>query len=270
MKKLSLITALLLTSNMAFAFDFSSFTDKLLDSKEETTKSETQTQTSTSSLSNSVVTDGLKQALKMGVDYGVAELSKKDGYLNNADVKIPLPENLAKAESLIRKAGGDKIADDLIKSMNNAATEAAPKTATIFVDAVDKMNMDDAKKILAGGNEAATEYFEKHTSTSLNAMIKPIVQKSMQENDVAKYYDTFNDYYKSDLKDVVENSSVMGMAKSFGADEYLPSNTDENLDAFVTQKAIDGLFKMIASKESEIRKDPVAQTTSLLKSVFGD
>lgn len=269
MKNTSIIVSLLLSSNMAFAFDFSSLANDIL----ETTPAEkttTESKQSSSTLSNSVVTDGLKSALKIGVDYGVKELSKKDGYLNNEKVRIPLPGNLAKAESLIRSAGGDKIADDLIDSMNAAATEAAPKTASIFIDAVDKMSMDDAKKILAGGDEAATEYFEAHTSTSLKELIKPIVQKSMADNDVAMYYDKATDFYKSNLKDTVESSSIMGMAKSYGADAYLPSESDEKLDDFVTNKAISGLFTMIGNKESEIREDPVAQTTSLLKSVFGN
>lgn len=272
MKKTSTIMALLLSSNMALALDFSSLTKGLFDTKNTPSeKAPTATaSSSTSNLSNSVVTDGLKQALKIGVDYGVKELGKKDGYLSNSKVKIPLPENFAKTEKLIRSVGGDKVADDLINSMNAAATEAAPKTATIFVDAIDKMSMDDAKNILAGGDEAATKYFEKHTSTSLTEMIKPIVQKSMADNNVAKYYDTVNDFYKNNLKETVQSSSVMGMAKSFGVNEYLPSESEDALDDFVTKKAISGLFAMIASKESEIRKDPVAQTTSLLKRVFGN
>ena len=270
MKKISLPLALLLTSNMAFGFDFSSLADSFMSSStDSTTKTETK-QTPDTALHNSVISDGLKEALKIGVDYGVKELSKKDGYLNNKDVKIPLPENLEKVESVVRGVGGDKVADDLIIAMNTAATQAAPKTASIFIDSVDKMSIDDAKKILAGGDKAATEYFEKHTSTSLSKMIKPIVQESMKENDVAKYYDKFNGFYKNNLKESVESSSLMGMAKSFGVDSYLPSASDEKLDDFVTKKAIAGLFSMIASKETQIRKDPVAQTTDLLKDVFGN
>ncbi|MFK5937427.1 MAG: DUF4197 domain-containing protein [Sulfurimonas sp.] len=272
MKTLSIVTSMLLASTVAFSFDFGALANDALNSATQTTKpTNTSTKTSSSSsLSESTVTSGLKEALKVGVDFGVKTLSKKDGYLNNASVKIPLPDKLAKVESMIRKVGGDKLADDLIHSMNTAATEAAPKTAAIFVDAVDKMSMQDAKQILAGGDDAATQYFQKNTTSSLQAMIKPIIQKSMKENDVAKYYDSFNEFYTSNVKGLVENNSMMSMAKSFGADEYLPSQQDAKLDDFVTQKAIDGLFKMIANKESEIRKDPVAQTTSLLKKVFGN
>lgn len=272
MKILSILAAIALTSSAALSFDFSGLANEVVKatSKPATTTPAKTTTPTVSTLSETTVTSGLKEALKAGVDFGVKELGKKDGYLNNANVKIPLPDKLANAETMIRKVGGDEIADDLIKSMNKAATEAAPKTATIFVDAVDKMSMDDAKKILAGGDDAATKYFQNNTTTSLQAMIKPIVQKSMQDNNVAAYYDSFNEFYTANVKGFVENNSVMSVAKSFGADEYLPSEKDAKLDDFVTQKAIDGLFKMIANKETEIRKDPVAQTTSLLKQVFGN
>ncbi len=266
MKVFSVLTSLTLASSMAFSFDLSGFAS---DALQTATQPSPSTKT-TSNLSDSTVSNGLKEALKIGVDFGVKTLSKKDGYLNNADVKIPLPDKLAQAESLIRKVGGDKVADDLIQSMNDAATEAAPKTTSIFMKAIEKMNMQDAKTILAGDEHAATEYFQKNTTSSLQEMIKPIVVKSMQQNSVAKYYDKFNGLYTSNIKGVVENNSLMGMAKSFGADEYLPSEKDAKLDDYVTSKAIEGLFKMIATKEAQIRKDPVAQTTSLLKTVFGN
>lgn len=270
MKSLSIIASAVLISTVAFSFDFSSMASDALNTvKTATTTVPTTPKSSTSSLSDTTVTKGLKEALRIGIDYGVKELSKEGGYLNNPQVKIPLPDKLAKAETLIRKAGGDKVADDLIRSMNNAATQAAPKTAKIFMEAVDKMSIEDAKAILAGGDDAATQYFQKNTTASLKEMIKPIVQKSIQQNSVAKYYDSFNGFYTSNVKGYVENNSYMNMAKKFGADEYLPSDSDANLDDYVTQKAIDGLFKMIASKEAQIRKDPVAQTTSLLKQVFG-
>lgn len=268
MKKISL-SIVFISSTLLYGFDFGGLANDVLKAQTAKTQKSEPATTATKSLSDTTVTSGLKEALKVGIDYGVKALSKKDGYLNNKDVKIPLPENLSKAETLIRKAGGDKIADDLILSMNNAATQAAPKTAAIFVDAVDKMSLDDAQKILAGDKDAATNYFKTHTSDSLTKMIQPIVQKSMKDNNVASYYDSFNSYYKTYAKDMVNNSSVMSMAKGFGVDQYLPSSSDENLDAYVTQKAMDGLFKMIATKESAIRDNPLQQTTSLLKKVFG-
>lgn len=265
MKKILIISI----ATIAFSFDLGSFIDG---AKESLTTPSTETSKSTTKieLNNSTVTSGLKEALNIGVDFAVKELGKDSGYLNNSLVKIPLPENLAKAETLIRKAGGDKIADDLINSMNAAASNAAPKTAKIFANAISNMNLEDAKKILAGDDKAATNYFETHTSKSLKQIINPIVKESMETNSVAKYYQIFNNTYKTYGKDLVENSSVMGYAKSIGVDSFIPSSSDEKLDDYVTNRAIDGLFKMIAQKEAEIRKNPIAQTTSLLKQVFGN
>ena len=267
--KLALASALIVSTSLLQAFDFGGLVESATQAYSQDKKQSTQKIDTKPNLSSDIVSDGLKQALKSGVDFGISELSKDGGYLNNASVKIPLPKNLATAESLIRKAGGDKIANDLINSMNNAATKAAPKTASIFIEAIDKMSIDDAKGILAGDNHAATEYFKTHTTKDLQEMIQPIIEETMAENNVASYYDTFNDTYKEYGKGLVESSGVMDLAKSVGADSYLPSATDENLNEYVTNKAIDGLFKMIAEKEDEIRKDPIAQTTSILKEVFG-
>lgn len=267
MKKSIICASIVLSSTLAFSFDIGSLTKDVLQNVSKDTTSKTQT--SNSNLSTSTVTSGLKEALKVGVDYAVKNLGTKNGYLNNSLVKIPLPENLQKAETLIRKAGGDQIADDLINSMNSAATKAAPQTAQIFVNAIEKMSLDDAKKILNGDENAATNYFQTNTTDSLKKLIKPIIKETMAQNSVAGYYDTFNSYYKQYGKEYVNNSSVMGLAKEFGVDSYLPSSSDENLDDYVTQKAIDGLFKMIAKKEAAIRSNPVEQTTSILKQVFG-
>ena len=268
MNKKIILSSLVICSTLSFAFDLNSFTKEIVN---DITKTETkEDKTVTSSLSQNTVSKGLKEALKVGVNYATKTLGAQNGYLNNADVKIPLPENLQKAETLIRSAGGDKIADDLIKSMNNAATNAAPETAKIFIDAIEKMNLEDAKKILAGDEHSATNYFKENTNEALRKLIKPIVNKTMQENSVSKYYDTFNTYYKQYGKEYVENSSVMNLAKNFGVDEYIPSSSDESLDDYVTNKAIDGLFKMISEKEASIRENPVEQTTSILKKVFGN
>ena len=261
MKKISVILAL--SISFAFAFNLGNFAKSVMsDSNLVSPKS------STSGLDNSTISSGLKEALKKGVNFAVSQLGKNNGFLNNSLVKIPLPENLAKTEKIVRKFGGDKIADNLINSMNRAASKAAPKTADIFMKAIDKMSLTDARKILSGNKDAATQYFKTHTSNSLEKMIAPIVDNTMKENSVAKYYDTFNGYYKNYGKKYVKNSGVMSIAKSFGADSYLPSDNPENLNKYVTNKAIDGLFKMIAKEEADIRANPVARTTSLLKKVF--
>ncbi len=262
MKKIGI--ALFISASMVFALDLGGFAKSVIGGVTNNSNSGG----IVSGLDNSTVASGLKEALKKGVKYAVNTLGKDNGYLNNSLVKIPLPENLAKAEKLVRKFGGDKIADNLISSMNKAASDAAPKTADIFMKAISKMSLTDAKKILAGKKDAATEYFKTHTSKSLEKMISPIVNKSMQDNSVAKYYDTFNGYYKNYGAKYVKNSGVASLAKSFGADSYLPSEKDENLNKYVTDRAIDGLFKMIAQKEADIRDNPVARTTDLLKKVF--
>ncbi|MGE4382540.1 MAG: DUF4197 domain-containing protein [Arcobacter sp.] len=268
MKKSIIASTLILSTTFVFALDLGSIAKGVLDTATTTNQTKSTTQTS-SNLSDSTVSSGLKEALKTGVKYATTQLGATNGYLNNSAVKIPLPDNLAKAETLIRSVGGDKMADDLILSMNNAASKAAPKTAEIFIDAIDKMTVTDAQKILTGGNNAATEYFKSNTSASLKKAITPIIQETMKENQVASYYDTANNLYKSNTKGLTQNSQVMGLAKNFGVDSYLPGNSDESLDEFVTNKAIEGLFTMIAQKEAAIRQNPVEQTSSLLKQVFG-
>src|SRR5574344_2870656 len=148
MKKSIIATSLILSSIYANAFDLKGIASDVA-------KNVIQNQTSSNSninsnLDNSTISSGLKEALKTGVNYAVSSLGKDGGYLNNSAVKIPLPNNLQNAEKLIRKAGGDKMVDDLILSMNSAASKAAPKTADIFMDAISKMSLDDAQKILRG------------------------------------------------------------------------------------------------------------------------
>jgi hypothetical protein len=277
MKKSIIASTLILTSTFTFAFDLGSIAKSVVDNvtKEQTTSQKT-TATLTpsvtntnSNISDSTVSNGLKEALKTGVNFAVTQLGTNNGYLNNSAVKIPLPDNLAKAETLLRSAGGDKMADDLINSMNTAASKAAPQTAEIFMNAIDKMSLADAQGILSGGNEAATNYFKANTTDSLKKLISPIVQETMKENNVASYYDTINNVYKSSAKGLVENSGVMSMAKNFGVDSYIPTSSDESLDSYITTKTIDGLFTMIGQKEAAIRANPVEQTTSILKQVFG-
>lgn len=270
MKKNTILASLILTSSLTYAFDLGSIAKGVMDNvvnSDSTNKTNTNVNTN---LSDSTVTSGLKEALKVGVNYAVKELGSSNGYLNNSLVKIPLPDNLAKVETLLRSAGGNEMADNLINSMNKAATAAAPKTAEIFVNAIDKMSLQDAQNILAGDKNAATNYFKTNTTDSLKKMIAPIIQNTMKENQVASYYDMANNFYKTNAKGVVENSEVMGLAKSFGVNSYLPGSSDQSLDEYVTEKAIGGLFTMIAQKEAEIRTNPVAQTTSLLKQVFGN
>ena len=266
MKK-SLIVTGILFSTLSFGFDLKQIAGDVAKNIPENVTSTNKTQKS--NLDNSTISSGLKEALKTGVTYATSTLGKENGYLNNKTAKIPLPSNLQNVEGVIRKAGGDKMADDLINSMNAAASKAAPKTADIFMNAISKMSLTDAQTILGGKENAATEYFKKNSSNELKAMIKPIIQDSMKESNVAQYYETANNFYQSSAKGLVQNSAVTGLAKNLGVDSYIPGNSNENLDDYITSKAMDGLFSMIAQKEAGIRANPLEQSTSILKQVFG-
>ena len=268
MKKETILASLVLSSTLSFGFDFSSMAKDAIKDLTSEKKAGSST-SSTSSLSELTVSKGLKEALNTGVSYAVKELGAKNGYLNNAKAKIGLPNNLDKAESLIRKAGGAKYADELILSMNDAASKAAPKTADVFLKSIQKMNIDDAKKILSGDETAATKYFKSSSYEELKKVISPIVKESIKSSSVASYYEKFNTYYKKGASSIAKNDSIMGYAKKFGADKYIPKDGPKSLDDHITVSAINGLFTMIAQKESEIRKNSVSQTTSLLKKVFG-
>lgn len=266
MMKKTLTLCFLLGTTLVNGFSLSDVSSAL-ETVNQTQKTPSATQ-NTSSLSNTTITSGLKEALNIGVEYAVSSLSKEDGYLNNSLVKIALPQNLQTAEKLVRKARGDKVVDELISSMNKAASQAAPQTLSIFTDTIKNMKMEDVQSILNGSESATTDYFKAKTTEKLTKAITPIVTKTMQENSVASYYNSFNGYYKEYGKSYVDNSGIMSYAKQFGVDEYLPSS-DQDLNSYVTIQAINGLFKMIAQKEAQIRTNPKAQTTSLLKQLFG-
>ena len=270
MKKETILISLLLTSTLSFAFDFSSMAkDVIKDIAQEKTTETSANKSSYSALSELTVSKGLKEALRTGVSFATKELGGKNGYLNNVSTKIPLPGNLKKAESFIRKAGGSKYADELIVSMNDAASKAAPKTVDVFIKSIEKMNIDDAKKILSGDETSATKYFKSSSFEELKKVISPIVKDSIKSSSVASYYKKFNNYYKQGSSLISDNSSIMTYAKQFGADKYIPKADEESLDEYITVSAINGLFTMIAQKESDIRKNSLSQTTSLLKKVFG-
>ena len=222
---------------------------------------------STTDLTQADMNLALKKALNMGVEYAVKTLGAKDGYLNNPLTKIVLPENLQKSADLARKIGGDKYVDDLIIAFNNAATEAAPKTAEIFAKSISNMSIDDAKKILNSSNTAATDYFRATTIKELQETIAPIVQKSMSNNSVAMYYETFQSFYKEN-SGMLNSEYISSAANMLGYGGLMPSEKDEDLNSYVTNKSIDGLMLMIQAKEKEIRDNPLSQNSDLIKRVF--
>jgi hypothetical protein len=190
----------------------------------------------------------LRQALTQGAAAAVASLGKKDGFLANPKVKIPLPENLQKAEKLMRKLGMGKHADELIVTMNRAAEAAVPEAKELLINAVKQMTLQDAKAILTGGDDSVTQYFRRTTSEPLAVKFLPIVKRATEKVKLAEKY---NRYAKQ------------------GAKLGLIEKKDASLEDYVTQKALDGLYLMIAEEERAIRRNPLGQASSLLQKVFG-
>jgi guanyl-specific ribonuclease Sa len=230
-------------------------------------EAQSSTVSTNTALSSTDMNGALKQALNNGVTYAIGTLGAKDGYLNNPLTKILLPEDMQKMADLVKKVGGEKYVDDLVLSLNDAATEAAPQTAKIFAKSISDMSIDDAKKILSGSDKAATDYFRTTTTKDLQSTISPIVQKSMDNNSVAKYYDSFAAFYKENAG-AIKNEYVSGAANMFGYAGLLPSDKDENLTGYVTNKSIDGIMVMIEEKEKQIRTNPLSQNSDLIGKVF--
>jgi len=200
-------------------------------------------------LDDNTVVSGLKEALSIGTGNAVLSTSKIDGYFKNQIIKILLPDKIQDAANILGKLGYQKQVDNFVLSMNRAAEKAAPKAKKFFVDAIKSMTFDDAKKILSGGDTAATEYFKSKTFNKLQDAFKPVVSKSMNEVGVTRSYKEMTGKYTS--------------AVPFGTIDSL------DLDQYVTNKALDGLFYMVGEEEKKIRTNPAAQVTDLLKKVFG-
>jgi hypothetical protein len=204
------------------------------------------------------VVAGLKQALGKGVSNAVVSLGHSGGFLTNAAVKIPLPGKLASVESALRLAGEGQLTDNFIASMNHAAEQAVPVAAGVFGDAISQMSIADAKGILTGTNDAATQYFKRTTQTNLFAKFYPVVQKATDSVGVTAEYKAMMGKF----------SSVNTLGSLFGKSNPVKLNPTD-IDTYVTDKALDGLFKMVAAEEENIRANPLARTTDLLKTVFG-
>jgi hypothetical protein len=198
-------------------------------------------------LSESKVASGLKQALQVGSENAVKIVGKPNGYFGNEAIKILMPKELRPLEGGLRAIGfGPKI-DEFILSMNRSAEAAAPAARGIFIDAILAMSFDDAKRILAGDNTAATEYFKQKTTGRLTDAFTPVVKKTMEENGVVRQYDALTEQYRN---------IPFASSKSLDIDHY------------VVSKALDGLFYELAEQEKQIRTNPAARTTDLLREVF--
>jgi hypothetical protein len=199
-------------------------------------------------ISRQDATSALRAALEKGSLAAVAALGRTDGFLGNPQVRIPLPESAQRAERLMRRFGMGKYADELVVTMNRAAEAAVPEARTLFVDSVRKMSVQDAKGIITGGDTAGTEYFRRTTRDQLHKRFLPIVENATAKVQLAQKYDQYAD-----------KAVAVGML----------NREDANLDEYVTQKALDGLYLMVGEEEKKIRKDPVGAGSSIIRKVFG-
>lgn len=201
-----------------------------------------------SNISNTEASNGLREALIQGAGKAVAKLGAVDGFLGNPQVKIPLPDSLKKAEKTMRMFGMGKQADELVLKMNRAAEAAVPEAKALLIDSVKQMSVADAKAILTGGNDAATQYFKKTTTLPMTEKFLPIVKKATEDVALAQQYNKF-----------AQTGMKYGLVKKEQA----------NIEEYVTQKTLDGVYLMMAAEEKAIRENPMAQASSLLKRVFG-
>jgi len=190
----------------------------------------------------------LKTALNQGTAHAIKSLGVTDGFLKNPKVKIPLPPTLQKAESTMRLLGMGDDADALVVAMNRAAEAAVPEAKTLLVSAVKQMSLTDARQILTGSDDAATQYFRKVSYDKLEQKFLPVVKQTTDKVALSQQYNHF-----------------VGQAAQYG----LVDTKDANVEGYVTRKALDGLFVMIAAEERAIRKDPLGQSSQILEKVFG-
>lgn len=194
------------------------------------------------------VSDGLREALQVGATNAVSRTGRVDGYFKNKAIKILLPKQLQSAESVLRTVGAGKQLDEFVLSMNRAAEKAAPEAGGIFSGAIKEITFDDARKLVRGGDTSITEFFQRKTSSKLTEAFRPIIHHSMEDVGVIKQYKR--------LAKQAEPLSALGGEKL-------------DLDDYVTSKAMSGLFTVLGEEERNIRRNPAARVTSLLREVFG-
>jgi hypothetical protein len=198
-------------------------------------------------LNESTIVAGLKEALSVGTRNAVDDVSKRNGYFDNPSIKILMPEEMHKVADTLERIGFGKLIDDFVHSMNRAAERAAPKAKAPFIRAVREMTFEDARQILQGQDTAATEYFKGKTYDELYVAFNPIISDTMGEVGVTRYYQR-----------MTRKIAVVTFLK--------PESFD--LDHYVTEKSLDGLFYVLGEEEKRIRTDPAARVTELLRKVF--
>ncbi|MDT8370401.1 MAG: DUF4197 domain-containing protein [Gammaproteobacteria bacterium] len=203
---------------------------------------------SATTLDNQTIISGLKQALDIGTRHAIENVSQPDGYLANELIHIAMPPQLQQVDGLMQKFGLDAMADQFEQSMNHAAEKAAPEATNIIVNAIKNMTINDAKTILNGEDDAATDYFKQQTSDKLTNLFRPVITDSLNQVGTTKYY---ND-----------------LTGQIAAVPFVGETVNLDLPDYVTQQALNGMFTMIAAEEKKIRQNPAARTTELLKTVF--
>lgn len=199
------------------------------------------------SLTTEQVGEGLKEALTKGVSKGSDLVSQVDGYFKNAEIKIPFPPEAKRVEEKLRQMGLGSKVDEFILTLNRGAEDAAKEAKPIFVSAIKQMTIQDAWGILRGEQNAATQYLKRTTTAQLTEKFKPVIQNSLNKVNATRYY-----------SDLVNTYNKIPMVQK----------ANPNLDDYATEKAIDGLFVMVAKEEKNIRENPGARTSDLLKKVF--
>lgn len=205
--------------------------------------------TSLGSLSNTEIVNGLREALQVGAKNASGKLSVENGFFGNALLKILLPPEARKVEAALRNIGMGQLVDKTILSMNRAAEDAAGKAVPVFVNAITSMSIQDGLNILRGGNGAATNYLRNTTTAALTTAFRPVIQNSLNKMNVGTYWNqVFSTYNRLPLTG---------------------SKVNPDLTAYVTERALAGLFQTIAEEENKIRTNPGARVSDLLKKVFG-
>ncbi len=198
-------------------------------------------------LTNAQIGQGLKEALTQGISKGAQTVSKTDGYFKNPKIKIPWPEDVRKVESTLRNIGLGKEVDKVVLSLNRAAEDAATKAKPIFVNAIKQLTFQDVMNIVKGPDNAATEFLQRVTTKDLRKEFNPVIGNSLNKVNATKYWG-----------DIITQYNKVPLVKK----------VDPDLKGYVTDKALKGLFTMVAQEEKKIRKDPIARTTDLMKKVF--
>lgn len=201
------------------------------------------------SLSDTKIADGIKEALKVGIDKAIALTSKTDGYYGNKEIKITVPEKLQLMDRGLRAVGFGPKMDEFVLSMNRAAEKASPLARDIFINAIVGMSFNDVQGLLKGGDTAATEYFKQKTRPQLAKAYSAVVSQKLNEFDVTRKYNEMVGKYKT-----------LPMTSKFQAPD---------INDYVINKSLDGLFLVLGQQETQIRQNPSARVSSLLKEVFG-